>query len=46
MTCWNLHLSLVQLIGQLELCLSNLDDLLNETGTDLLLDLGDSKEGC
>ena len=46
MNCWNLHFSLVQLIGQLELCLSNLDDLLNETGTDLLLDLGDSKEEC
>lgn len=44
MARWYSHFSLVKLIGQLELCLSDLDDLLDETGTDLLLNLGHPEE--
>lgn len=39
------HFSLVQLISQLELRLGNLDDLLDETGANLLLNLGDPRNG-
>lgn len=40
----NLHLVLQHLIGEVDLILCDEDDLLDQTGTNLLLDVGDSED--